>query len=399
MKGKLNSSKYRLTGFFLAFILILLGHTNTFAAPAADSKFDHDNTGFIISGAHQRQACDACHIKGVFKGTPTSCQGCHAGGLVNARPKSNNHIQSNNMCDDCHTENIFANARMDHAAITGSCASCHNGVTATGKSPNHIRSNNLCEDCHSTRAWSPVRLDHSAVTGTCSSCHNGVIATGKHPTHTVTPNTCEDCHNTSNWNVARFDHSGISQPCANCHLKDRPPSPHTTNNDCAACHTPTNWLNVTNFDHGSVAPGTCAQVGCHINDKNPGHFNTSLSCDACHSTSGWRIAVRYSHTTPNYPTPDHPSNVTCTTCHTTNSSTIVWENASYKPDCAGCHADTFNSKTPDKHMLYETPKTYYNAGQLRDCTTSCHQWKDSSQTQQINKSDTQPGEHGTNKGW
>ena len=63
------------------------------------------------------------------------------------------------------------------AGVTGNCASCHNGTTATGKNATHIQTNTLCEDCHRTSGWIPVtRVDHANVIGTCFSCHNGSTA-------------------------------------------------------------------------------------------------------------------------------------------------------------------------------------------------------------------------------
>ena len=59
----------------------------------------------------------------------------------------------------------------------------------------HIRTTNTCEACHSTTAWSPaMRVDHTDVHGTCASCHNGTTATGKPPTHIPTTLDCDDCH-------------------------------------------------------------------------------------------------------------------------------------------------------------------------------------------------------------
>ena len=36
-----------------------------------------------------------------------------------------------------------------------------------------------CAACHATSAWKPAtRVDHAQVTGSCSSCHNGTTASG-----------------------------------------------------------------------------------------------------------------------------------------------------------------------------------------------------------------------------
>ena len=88
---------------------------------------------------------------------------------------------------------------------------------ATGKPVNHIATNNICEDCHVTANWTTIHFDHSAVSGTCASCHNGTTATGKPVNHIATNNVCEDCHVTANWTTIHFDHSAVSGTCASCH--------------------------------------------------------------------------------------------------------------------------------------------------------------------------------------
>ncbi len=40
-------------------------------AHAADD-YEHFMTGYPLSGAHRRVDCDACHVNGIFVGTPTS---------------------------------------------------------------------------------------------------------------------------------------------------------------------------------------------------------------------------------------------------------------------------------------------------------------------------------------
>ena len=71
--------------------------------------------------------------------------------------------------------------RVDHAQVTGTCFSCHDGTKATGKTPTHIPSDNTCDNCHSPLAWKPARFDHTGITNNCASCHNGVKAQGKRP--------------------------------------------------------------------------------------------------------------------------------------------------------------------------------------------------------------------------
>jgi len=405
----------------LAFTFLTVISLSFLASAAGQPQaFDHDSTGFLLSGSHGRLACDACHKHGIFKGTPKRCQGCHspASAIATTR-KPPNHIESNEICDDCHTEVSWAGARMDHVAITGSCQTCHDGRKATGKTGNHIQSNNNCDECHRTIAWVPARFDHSNVTGSCFSCHNGTTARGKPGNHVQSSNTCDDCHRTTAWVPAGFDHSNVTGSCFNCHngtqARGKPNNHIASDNLCENCHRTTAWIPAS-FDHSNVTtacsgchngttatgkPGNHIQSGndcegchsttawspairvdhsnltapcssCHNNNptigKSPNHFGTSLECDQCHDTNSFVPARRYSHTSPNYPG-DHLASVTCINCHTSNNQNIAWPNAAYQPDCAGCHANDYKI---DPHKKYESPDEFYTVSELRDCTTSCH---------------------------
>jgi hypothetical protein len=236
--------------------------------------------------------------------------------------------------------------RVDHASVTGSCVSCHNGTTAPGKPGNHIATSNTCDDCHVTTNWSSVRFDHNGVSGSCTSCHNGQTATGKGPTHIQTSAQCDGCHSTLAWVPAQFDHNLVSGSCTTCH-------------------------------NGQTAPG-----------KPGNHFNTTLQCDTCHDATRWE-PVTFRHSSPNYPG-DHGRGVECRDCHRSNSQTVTWQWSAYKPDCAGCHAGDYER---DEHKKIENPRTYYTVSELRDCTGACHTYTDSSLTR-IRRSRT--GQHRVN---
>jgi predicted CxxxxCH...CXXCH cytochrome family protein len=184
----------------------------------------------------------------------------------------------------------------------------------------------------------PATFDHTGITGNCISCHDGVTATGKGPTHIQTTNVCEDCHSTIIWTPAlTVDHGQVLGLCSSCH-------------------------------NGTIAIG-----------KNPGHFGTARECDECHVTVAW-IPADYSHIGLPYEPLDHQLIVTCTnsSCHQGNNEIVIWPSPAYQPDCAGCHANTYE---PGPHKKWETPTTmYYTIDELRDCTGACHMYTDSSQT-------------------
>lgn len=315
--------------------LIVLESVQTASAQSGRRvNFNHNTTGFPLTGEHARQECDACHRQGMFKGTPTQCAACHVSGSGRAATsKPGTHIATSAPCEQCHTSTLsWAGARFSHVAVApGSCTNCHNGHTAPGKPVNHVMTTAACDTCHRTTAWIPAGFDHASIApGSCAACHNGSQATGKPANHVVTTASCDACHRTTAWIPASFSHTSVAPgTCANCH-------------------------------NGSQATG-----------KPSGHFVTTRSCDACHSTTAWIPVLNYSHTSPYYST---HSGVACAGCHSGNSEVIAWPYSTYKPDCAGCHAGNFK---PDPHKKTETPTTIrYTVSELRNCAGSCHIYTD-----------------------
>jgi hypothetical protein len=197
-------------------------HSTTAWTPAT---FDHSNTNFPLTGAHQAVACAECHINGQYTGTPADCY-------------------------SCHQEN-------------------YNGTT----DPNHIAAGfpHDCEICHSTTAWTPATFDHSNtnfpltgahVTVPCSDCHVNNQYSG-------TPTECFFCH--------EDDYNGTTNP-------NHQSAGFPTN--CEICHTTTNWQSVFNHDqlyfpiysgHHAGTWSTCSD--CHPNASNYSEF----TCIDCHA--------------------------------------------------------------------------------------------------------------------
>ena len=85
---------------------------------AQDRDFDHFLTSFPLTGAHERVACESCHNRGQFEGTPKECSTCHGTGGVASSHKPQNHVPTSAPCADCHTTNHWFGARFDHAEIS-----------------------------------------------------------------------------------------------------------------------------------------------------------------------------------------------------------------------------------------------------------------------------------------
>ncbi len=215
--------------------------------------------------------------------------------------------------------------------VNGTCASCHNGVTAAGKKSAHIASASTCEKCHTTNAWTPARFDHSSgMAGGCNTCHNAVTAIGLPRNHVPTSQQCGSCHGTLAWRPAKLDHSTLRSGCATCH-------------------------------NNNVAVGTPTV-----------HMRTSRDCATCHSYPDWDV-IGFRHVSATY-VAGHRAALTCSNCHTSETDKIPYQSPANAGTCAGCHAKDFK---PDAH-----PKTakgqLYTATELANCSGACHVYADSS---------------------
>ena len=67
------------TAMVLCTLAILFCSLPVHAAPGK-LGFDHLSTGFPLEGAHTDTDCSNCHLRGIFKATPTECALCHGQG-------------------------------------------------------------------------------------------------------------------------------------------------------------------------------------------------------------------------------------------------------------------------------------------------------------------------------
>jgi hypothetical protein len=229
------------------------------------ATFDHNLSGFKLTGQHVNVACTSCHNNNVFNGTPTSCNSCHA-----SQDSHNGQFGTN--CGSCHSTSGWTPATFDHNLssfkLTGAhtsvnCNQCHTGGNFSGLSSTcaachaepaaHFGTD--CAQCHSTNNWN------------ASYSHTGFPLTGAHSSL-----NCTQCHTGGSY-------SGLSSSCVSCHAE---PSGHYGTN-CAQCHSTSNW-NAT-FSHPSACGGSCTDhhratcADCHpVN-------NSTYSCLKCHDSN------------------------------------------------------------------------------------------------------------------
>jgi hypothetical protein len=362
-----------------------------------NAKFDHNATGFPLTGAHSvpPRACTDCHTNNNYNLTSTACISCHLTDFQNTNNPS--HVSGGfpQNCQQCHSTVAWAPASFDHNTVnfplsgahsvpprtcadchannnfnltTTACVSCHMKDFQSTTNPNHVAGGfaQTCETCHTTTAWQPATFDHSKtafpLTGshtvpprlctdchvnnnynitvtTCVSCHQTDYNNATTPVlHTGFPTTCEQCHDTVQWTDGKFNHSTTGFPLTGMHTV--PPR------QCTDCHNGSAPYSLTS--------DACAT--CHMTDyngtTNPNHkaSNFSTSCDQCHSTSTWSNAV-FNHNNTGFPlTGSHtvPPRA-CTDCHINNNYSIT------VTTCVSCHqTDYNNATTPVSHTAFPT---------------------------------------------
>ncbi len=359
-------------------------------ASAAAATFDHFTTGYELIGEHRSAPCAACHVGGIFKGTPTDCSACHVpGSRIGATAKPTTHIISTNDCSQCHTPFAWKPvANFNHLNVVGTCSSCHNSVQSIGKPRNHIPTTAECSTCHLTmRPWSAANFAHTGITGNCVSCHDNVHAPGKPATHLPTAASCESCHSPSNFTTfagTQMNHAGIVNNCQACHetgmswygltMVDRPtpaqdslhPLATAPNGaDCSVCHT--------GFAVGDFA----------LNSKPKNHIPTAPNapCGSCHTLSNFAAMPTLANIHLYAPS----TTTNCSQCHGAAAASfaipaagfsIVGLPAAHIPttaSCESCHVGAGSSvaATPVPNGAKFTNSAMSHAGITTGCVT-CH---------------------------
>jgi hypothetical protein len=218
------------------------------------AKFDHNQTGFPLTGAHASVDCARCHVGGRYAGTPTDCYSCHRAdynGTTNP-----NHPASGfpTQCQACHNTSAWRPASFDHNQTRFPLTGAHTQVD--------------CARCHVGGRYAGTPTD-------CYSCHQADYNGTTDPNHQAAsfPTQCDTCHTTSAWRPASFDHDGRYFPiysgrhrgqwssCGDCHVN---PGNYRVF-ECILCHAHSNKADVDSHHRG-------------VN----GYSYTSAACYRCH---------------------------------------------------------------------------------------------------------------------
>lgn len=358
-------------------------------------KFNHDQAGYKLTGAHTQKKCADCHKpefitdkkikakKFTFLGLNTSCLTCHADYHQKTLSSS---------CADCHNDEKFKPAsKFNHQntrfKLAGkhehiACGDCHKtsirngqkfqefkGIKATNCTNCHkdIHDNKFgqnCAECHNNESFKVVAgikgFDHSKTDFILEGKHQNVACKLCHKVKLTTPlnyKRCSDCH--TDYHEKQFVKNGVSP-------------------DCSACHKVTgfNEFSYTIGQHnasGFVLKGAHAATPCfachkkqdkwkfrdigrkcldchenihqsYISDK----YYPGSKCEICHTNNRWN-EVNFDHTKTQFRIEGAHAKLSCRECHFNKESSGHKNQkfAGLATNCTGCHKDVHMKQFDD----------------------------------------------------
>jgi len=350
-------------------------------------KFNHNLTGFGLSGAHTKKECRDCHKaefisnvkikskKFTYLGLNTSCTPCH----------TDYHQKTiTTPCQDCHDFNAFKPAsKFSHAStkypLAGMhkevpCIKCH-PVTMTGNikfqqfagiqfkqcsnchtDPHKGQFGPNCMSCHSEASFHTVRgissFDHSKTKFPLEDKHQSVPCKACHKNNVTDPvrhDRCLDCH--TDYHNGQFAKQGIVPDCSGCHTTKGFPGAvftieqHNAGNfklqgahlatPCFACHK-------------KQEKWSFRQIGIRCNDCHKNihegiigiKYYPENNCMICHNPTRWGD-VSFDHSQTGFALSGAHAIPGCRSCHYKKDSTGN-ENQIFtglSKSCSGCHKD------------------------------------------------------------
>jgi hypothetical protein len=345
-------------------------------------KFDHDQTGYELEGAHQRVDCGKCHTGKNERNHPTyiglsnTCASCH---------EDVHEGRFGTSCQSCHDDDSWKTLDLDpfdhnltRFSLRGkhqqvACAKCHGepakykplAFDTCGnchKDPHEGKLGPTCEGCHVEASWRQIDMQRSAHPGLniqaghakvqCRTCHDrgnlvkpsrGERCVSCHaPVHEAKfGDGCADCHAQIRWlglpdALGRRVHDKTAYPLEGKH--------ETT--ACDDCHSP-KLPRPKRFRQ--LVFGRCAD--CH-KDVHKGQFEDrdGGECATCHTLAGFAptsFGVEL-HATSHFALDGGHEAAPCGSCHTGKSPRIDWQVP--RQACADCHENPHGTQF-EKEML------------------------------------------------
>jgi nitrate/TMAO reductase-like tetraheme cytochrome c subunit len=349
--------------------------------------FNHNMTGFILTGAHGKKTCIECHNtkfitnakvkakKFTFLGLKTNCVNCHT-------DYHKGTLSSN--CLNCHDGNAFKPAsKFKHTSakfqLTGKhenveCIKCHKIETANGIKnqkftgiqysscvnchidPHKNKFGPNCMDCHSNATFVTTKelkgFDHTKTNYvlqgkhlnlSCKSCHIGSYTTP------IKHQKCYDCH--KDYHKGQFIKEGISPDCNTCHDLNSFKNALFTIEQ----HNKTAFIlqgahvAVPCFDcHRKTETWSFREIGkkcadCHKNihgDAINKKYFPEENCLSCHTSNTWS-EINFDHSKTSFKLLGAHITQPCKKCHfsQTNEDTKQQKFSGLSMSCTSCHKD------------------------------------------------------------
>lgn len=308
-------------------------HGRSFEIVRFDKKtFDHQQTGYALTGAHLRVDCAACH-KPEFVVTPD----------LKANPRT--YLGLSTECAKCHTD-------VHQATLSRDCATCHTTATFSpagkfdhARTDFPLRGKHLqteCVACHqkTVRAGRPFQAFAGTAFSSCVNCHDD-------PHNKRLGGDCKACHQESGFRELigkiTFNHSKTRFPLQGQHRRV----------DCATCHTGQATATPSTVYREYANKDIDACTACH-KDVHEGKFGQT--CTQCHTVESFRQLVhtdQFDHRLTGWPLEGKHKSLDCKACHTGSYTTPVSHQT-----CTDCHQDGHQGQ-------------FTVGGILRDCA-GCH---------------------------
>lgn len=369
----------------------------------AAEKFNHDLTGFRLTGAHAKKECGDCHKTDFIKdaavkkknftylGLEPSCLACHA----------DYHQQTlSTRCSDCHGADAFKPAvNFDHGRakfqLVGRhrdvpCISCHRTIikneqkfqefkgvrfgncTDCHKDVHNNKFGQNCTQCHTEQSFSSIKgvkdFDHDKTDFRLEGKHRGVVCSACHKTkytNALKYGRCSDCH--ADYHKSQFARNGLSPDCSQCHtvngfseftftLEQHNKSVFQLKGahlatPCFACHKRNTVKTDTAWNFREIGK-RCAD--CHENlHKNfiSEKFFPEASCDSCHKEARWS-EINFDHRKTSFELTGSHATKGCRDCHFRKDAggTVLQKFSGLSANCADCHKDV-HAKQFDRNGL------------------------------------------------
>lgn len=356
------------------------------------NKFDHNQTGYKLSGAHSSLDCIKCHKKDfisngeikkkeyTYLGLNTNCTSCH----------DDYHQKTlSSDCSSCHDFKAFKPASSFNHDLTKFkllgkhrdvvCAECHKVTTLNGdkfqefsniphesctnchKDVHDNKFGQNCTKCHTVQSFNTIKgmasFDHSKARFKLEDKHQFVDCKKCHKTKLTDPvrhSRCLDCH--EDYHKKQFVAQGNVVDCSDCHsTKGFVGSSFTIERHqesqfplvgahiatpCFVCHKKeSGW----NFKEIGVKCADCHDNihNTYISDK----YYPESSCKSCHNQQRW-TNIEFDHAKTGYELVGKHKDQSCRACHFKPVGQGEYEQRfnSLKGDCIVCHQDKHNNQ-------------------------------------------------------